>query len=180
MRYVAIDFETANAKRVSACSVGLAKMESGKVIDTFYTLLSPPTSYFDPINIEIHGITFQDVADAPPFDEVWEDLRQFIGDDLLIAHNAPFDISVLKQNLQWYNLTSTPIPYMCTLQLSKRAWPRLASHRLSYLSMLFGREYQSHHALEDAIQCGIIFHQVTQGADVDQLQQSGITLRWVP
>ena len=58
-RYIAIDFETANAKRVSACSVGVAVIEDGRVVETFPSLIKPPPDYdtFAPLNVRIHGIT---------------------------------------------------------------------------------------------------------------------------
>jgi DNA polymerase-3 subunit epsilon len=140
MRYVAIDFETANNDPTSACSVGLAKMEDGKIIDSFYSLILPPSRYFSPMNISIHGICPEDVAQAPEFDRIWPQMLLFIGENLLIAHNAPFDMGILRAMLTHYQL---PIP---------------PNHKLTDLSRRFGFDYQAHYALDDAVNCARLFH----------------------
>ncbi len=158
MIYVAIDFETANAELISACSVGLAKMEDGQVIDTFYSLIKPPTNYFLEKNIEIHGITASDVSLAPSFKEIWPTIHSFIGENLLIAHNAFFDVGILKALLNHFNLSLPSFKYTCTVQIARKVWPDLENHKLTSLSNLFGFDYEAHHALDDAINCALVFH----------------------
>lgn len=158
MRYVAIDFETANSDLLSACSVGLAKMERGEVVKTFYSLIKPVSSYFSPMNISIHNIEPSDVVDAPTFEELWPEILLFIGDSLLIAHNAPFDIGIVRGLLHHYNLPLPPLRYTCTVRISRAVWPQFSSHRLVDLSRRFGFDYLAHHALEDAINCALVFH----------------------
>jgi len=178
---VAIDFETANSSSLSACSVGLAKMENGVVVDTFYSLLNPISDYFDPNNIAIHGIKASDVKDAPKFKEVWFDILSFIGNELVLAHNAPFDIGILKAMLVKYNLELPSLNYACTLNIARRVWPDLPSHKLTFLSKLFGFDYQAHNALDDAINCLKVFYKAcpcTQQKDVyAQLKQLGVSFR---
>lgn len=71
MNFIAMDFETASAKRYSAVSLGLAVVRDNKLVDEFYTLIKPD-SFFDKRNTRIHGITEADVRNAPIFPEVWE------------------------------------------------------------------------------------------------------------
>jgi DNA polymerase-3 subunit epsilon len=157
MNFVAIDFETAKKSPESACSVGLAKYQNGKLTDTFYSLIRPPVLYIRPDFTEIHGLTVDDVRDAPRFADIWENnLLPFIGSLPLAAHNAPFDMGVLRAVLEWYELPVPPLKYFCTLRLSRRAWPRLKSHALTALGMHFGIEYDAHNALDDAKTCGNI------------------------
>jgi len=158
MRYVAIDFETANNEPVSACSVGLAKMEDGQVIDTYYSLIKPASRYFSPFNISIHGIHPEDVEDAPLFRDIWPDILMFIDEDLLIAHNAPFDIGIVKALLAYYGLAVPPLHYADTVRISRVAFPFLSNHKLTTISRHFGFDYTAHHALDDAINCAKIFH----------------------
>ena len=158
MRYVAIDFETANHDPISACSVGLAKMEDGKMIDSYYSLINPPSSYFSPMNISIHGITEQDVEDAPLFHEIWPEMLLFIGDHLLIAHNAPFDVGIVRAMLTYYDLPIPALRYTCTVRIARSVWPQLPNHKLTDLSKRFGFDYRAHHALDDAVNCGRLFH----------------------
>ncbi|MCR4676854.1 MAG: 3'-5' exonuclease [Sphaerochaetaceae bacterium] len=160
MEFVSIDFETANQCPQSACSVGVVRFDgvSGKILDSYYTLIKPPVryNYFLPDFIDIHSIHPQDVENAPYFDEVWNRMIGFIGDSMLVAHNASFDMKVLKSLLEYYNC---PVPhnrYLCTLQVSRRIWPQYKSHRLTALSNIFDLPYQAHNALDDASNCGKI------------------------
>ncbi|MDD4000958.1 MAG: 3'-5' exonuclease [Bacilli bacterium] len=155
----AIDFETADSHSESACSVGLAKFdEEGQITNTKYSLIKPPEfCNFNGWNTKIHGIRRNDVREAPSFSYLWPDLEYFLGEDLLIAHNAPFDMSVLVALLDYYQIEVPHIPYLCTLQLSRRVWPRLTSHALTYLSEYFDLPYNAHNALDDAQNCGKLF-----------------------
>jgi DNA polymerase-3 subunit epsilon len=158
MKYVAIDFETANNDPTSACSVGLAKMEDGELIDSFYSLILPPSRYFSPMNISIHGIYPEDVAEAPEFDLIWPEILLFIGDSLLIAHNAPFDMGILRAMLTHYELPIPPLRYTCTVKISRSIWPQFPNHKLTDLSRRFGFDYRAHYALDDAVNCARLFH----------------------
>jgi DNA polymerase-3 subunit epsilon len=163
MNFIAIDFETAKYSRESACSVGLVKFLNGKAADTFYSLIRPPVLYIRPDFTDIHGLTVEDVRDAPDFAEVWENsLHPFIGDLPLAAHNAAFDMGVLRATLEWYELPVPPLKYFCTLKLSRAVWPELKSHALTSLGEHFGIDYDAHNALEDAQTCGIIAYKAAE------------------
>ncbi|MFA5468413.1 MAG: 3'-5' exonuclease [Sphaerochaetaceae bacterium] len=159
VKYVAIDFETANDALTSACSVGLAKMEGAKVLETYYTLLKPPSPYFSPKNSQIHGLSNEDVKDAPNFAEVWPSMVDFIDKELLIAHNAPFDSAIVRALAEFYSLKLPNLRYTCTLKIARKKWVGLHSYSLAVLSAYFAFPYHAHHALEDAINCGLIFNQ---------------------
>jgi DNA polymerase-3 subunit epsilon len=157
MNFVTIDFETAKYSRESACAVGLVKFRNGEAQDTYYSLIRPPILYIRPEFTGIHGLTVDDVRDAPTFDALWEStILPFIGDLPLAAHNAPFDMGVLKAVLEWYELPLPRLRYFCTLILSRNVWPRLRSHSLPRLGEHFGIVYEAHNALADARTCGDI------------------------
>jgi DNA polymerase-3 subunit epsilon len=80
----------------------------------------------------------------------------FIGDMPLAAHNAAFDMGVLRAVLERYGLPVPRLRYFCTLTLSRRVWPRLRSHSLPNLGAHFGIRYEAHNALDDARTCGDI------------------------
>jgi DNA polymerase-3 subunit epsilon len=155
MDFVSIDFETAKYSRESACSVGLVKYRGGKAVDNYYTLIRPPELYIRPDFTEIHGLTVDDVKDAPAFADLWDSaLKPFIGDLPLAAHNAPFDMGVLYAVLEWYDLEIPRTPYFCTCSLARKVWPGLKSHALTALAGHFGIVYNAHNALDDAHTCG--------------------------
>jgi len=155
MNFVTIDFETAKYSRESACSVGLVKYIDGKAVDTFYSLVCPPSLYIRPDFTEIHGLTVDDVKDAPTFADLWDSaIKPFIGDFPMAAHNASFDMGVLWAVLEWYELEIPALKYFCTCSLARRTWPELESHALTALAENFGIVYNAHNALDDAMTCG--------------------------
>lgn len=156
--FCAIDFETACYRRASACAVGLARIRDGAVVDTFYSLLKPPDGMaIIPSFTAIHGITMADVRTAPDFADAWPTIRDFVGDDFLVAHNASFDRSVLKSCLEHYGIEFTVPRFECTVMSSRKRWPELENHRLDTISDFLGIKLNHHEALSDAIACARIF-----------------------
>ena len=100
MDFSAIDFETATSSRNSACSVAVVDVKDNIIIDKYYTLLKPPGLKFNWFNIKIHGIHPDDVQDAPTFKDIWPDLRKHLEGHYVVAHNAVFDMSVLRAELR--------------------------------------------------------------------------------
>ena len=156
LNFIAIDFETAKYSPESACSIGLVKFIDGKAVDTFYSLIRPPSLYIRPDFTEIHGLTVDDVRDAPVFADIWENILMFIESFPLAAHNASFDMGVLRAVLDYYELEIPKLKNFCTCELSRRTWKGLKSHSLTNLAKHFGIVYDAHNALDDALTCGKI------------------------
>lgn len=156
MNFVALDFETANEGRGSACSIGLVKVEDGEITDRYYTLIKPEPLRFSSWNIRIHGITAQDVADAPTFGEAWPEIARFIGEYPLVAHNASFDMSVLRYCLEQYGIEYPHLAYFCTVKAAKKVFDHLPNHKLNTVSDSIGFAFSHHNALEDAEACARI------------------------
>lgn len=156
MHAVAIDFETANEQRTSACSIGLSWIEDGEVIETEEHLIRPPDMRFNSFNTAVHGLRASDVENAPAFDQIWGSLRERVAGRLLIAHNASFDMSVLRHTLAFFNMVPPACPYLCTVMLSKKAWPDLGAHRLNVVSDHLGIALNHHNAGSDAEACARI------------------------
>jgi len=155
VEFVAIDFETADYDPSSAISVGLVRFRGYEPAGEFYSLIRPPRLYVRPDFTEIHGLAAGDVRGAPSFARVWEGgMREFIGDSPLAAHNAPFDMRVLRAALARYGLPIPGLRYFCSLALARRAYPGLRSHALAALGAELGVSYDAHHALADAGACG--------------------------
>jgi DNA polymerase-3 subunit epsilon len=153
--FVAIDFETANGNRASACSVGIVKVLKGEVVETYHTYITPPSdiSEFKQRNIDVHGITPSQVVGAPTFMEAWAEIVRISGDLPFIAHNAAFDMSVISKNFEREELILPSYEYLCTLKLARKAYPDLDHHTLAYLATYTGIGYdpnQHHDALYDA------------------------------
>ncbi|MGL5694720.1 MAG: 3'-5' exonuclease, partial [Peptostreptococcaceae bacterium] len=115
MDFVAIDFETANAQRASACSLGITVVKNNKVVEEKYWLIKPYPFKFDPRNIFIHGIREEDVINEKEFDEIWCEIKPYLENNLVIAHNSSFDFSVLRKTLDLYEIEYPNLDYACTL-----------------------------------------------------------------
>lgn len=151
MNYIGIDFEVANTRnRNSVCSVGLVEVRDGEIVREYYTLINPYDE-FDPYCVAVHGITEDMVAKAPGFAEVWRDMAGWLEGRTLVAHNASFDISVLKSCLETHGLDYPECTYVCSYLLSRRIWPGLPGYRLNQMAAFHKLEAFRHHdALEDA------------------------------
>ena len=150
--FTGIDFETANQGRASACAVGLVRVRGGRIADEQATLIKPPPGFseFSAVNMRVHGITPAMVASAPPWRQVADWITRYVDGDLLVAHNAPFEISVLRQAYAAVNLPVPRLDVLCTLDLARRACA-LRSNKLPDVAAAFGVRLASHHdALADA------------------------------
>ena len=97
--FVVFDVETPNASNSRMSAIGLTVVEDGRIVDELFTLVNPET-YFHPFNIALTGITPEMAERAPTFDQLWETIGPMMSSGLLVAHNAPFDMSVLAKCLR--------------------------------------------------------------------------------
>lgn len=152
---VAIDFETSGHAAHSACAVGLARIEGGRVSDVFYHLLRPPSSRV--LFTQIHGLTWAMLKDAPLFSELWAEMSAFLrGAQFLLAHNASFDRRVLLACCRAAGLPGPGLPFLCTLKGARRSLP-LPSKKLNKVCEHFGIALNHHHAASDAAACAEIY-----------------------
>lgn len=156
MEFIAFDFETATKDPSSACSLAVVRFIDGTPVDTCYRLFQPPAMRFDDDNIRIHQIRPADVAHEPDFSGVWAEFLPYFTDTLAVAHNAEFDLGVLRATLAYYGLSLPHFHSGCTLRLARQVWPGQASYALNALGAFLGYRFQHHQADEDALICGRI------------------------
>ncbi len=156
MSVVAIDFETANERRDSACAVGLAWIEGGRVVRRESRLIRPPQMRFSPGNIRIHGILPADVREAPTFPEAMAPFLPDLAKGIVLAHNAGFDMGVLAASLGAYGEAVPQLTGHCTLQIARRIFPDPAGCGLSKVAGRLGIRFEHHDAGEDAYACAEI------------------------
>ncbi|WP_286765873.1 exonuclease domain-containing protein [Rhodopirellula europaea] len=154
--FVAIDFETSNFKRHSACSVALVVVQDGLVVDRFSSLIQPTDLHFEPVCMSIHGIEERAIRAAPQLCEVWPELQRRISGRTVVAHNASFDISVLRRSLQAAEIATCQFDYFCSCKLAQVAWPELPMHKLDYICRQLEVELDHHNAESDASACADI------------------------
>jgi DNA polymerase III subunit epsilon len=152
--FLAIDFETANPYRDSACSIGLVRVEQGRIARTAVHLIRPPQSHF--MFTHIHGITWKDVESSPTFKELWPEIRPLFEDvEFVAAHNASFDSSVLRACCRTYEIAMPPLPFTCTVKLARQQW-NLYPTKLPDVARHLNLELRHHEALSDALACAQI------------------------
>lgn len=151
--FTAIDFETANHRRDSACQLAAVVVREGQIIREQMWMIRPDPFYFSPGNIRIHGIRPEDVRDEPTFGDLWDEIAEFLGGDCLIAHNAPFDMGVLMGCLQRHSRDIPDLHFSCTRLIAKQTWPDRRRYGLKPLSDWLGVQFKHHDALEDSRAC---------------------------
>lgn len=156
--FTALDFETANGFRGSPCSVGVVRVRDGVPVDRALWLMRPPEGFdrFDPRNVSIHGIRAEDVAQHPRFAEVVGPMLEFVGQDVLVAHNAGFDLGVIESALEVSGRDVPDLVYACSLVLARSCF-ELPSYALPRAAEAAGHPVVNHHdALADAEACAWI------------------------
>ncbi len=167
--FTAIDFETANPKRGSVCAIGVAKFDllTGQLVAKDGGLVTPPAGLdeFNGYNMRVHHISPRKIREArngqgaATWAEVLPWLVRFVGEDLLVAHNAPFERSVLRSASEAVGLEAPAMAerVFCTVQMAKHELPGLSKHKLPVVVDALGLPSMgdSHHdAGADALACG--------------------------
>ncbi len=158
--FVVFDLETTGAKTPPCriTEIGAFRVSGGKITEEFHTLVNPETPI--PIFIsQLTGITDRMVRNAPKFREISDEFLEFIGNSVLVAHNAHFDIRFLNHEIarihENYRVAN---PHLCTVQLSRKLLPNIENHRLNTVAEYYSIALVNHHrASEDARATAHIF-----------------------
>lgn len=155
--FCAIDFETATHERHSACELGICVVEDGTIKETRTWLIKPPSfPYFHPRNVDVHGITPNDVKNSPTFEDVWNEAQDLMYGNLMVAHNASFDAGVLRSSLEYYGFFKPKMNYLCSISVAKKSWKNLPKYGLKALAELHNIKFKHHRAGDDAEVCAKI------------------------
>ena len=152
--FVALDFETANRSRSSACALALVRVEDDRIVERIVDLIRPPTQCFE--FTYIHGISWSDVKAKRAFCAVWRSLRPLLdGAEFLAAHNAKFDHGVLGSCCQASRVSAPDLPFLCTVKLARARW-QLYPTRLPDVCEFLGLPLRHHDPMSDAEACARI------------------------
>ncbi len=155
--FVAVDVETANRKRGSVCSIGLARVRDGVIIKARSWLVQPPVAesagggVFEMRCVQVHGITPKAIENAPRLADRYEALIRGLADDLLVAHNATFDRTALTAACEAEGLPGPGNRWLCTVEESRSVLRdmRLPNHRLPTVAAALGITQIRHHEAGD-------------------------------
>lgn len=154
-RIVAFDVETPNSDNDRICSIGITVIDGNSITSSEEYLVDPDT-YFSNSNISIHHITRVKVANAPRFDVLWTKISSLFTRNLVVAHNASFDLRVLLKTLTYYNIEIPVFNYVCTYKLSKEFLPEYGPFGLDALCKKFDIDLIHHNAASDSKACAEI------------------------
>lgn len=153
--FVAIDFETANRSRSSACCLSAIVVENNVITDRKFWYINPNTDdfYFS----YLHGIKASTVKNSPTIDKLWnEELKDLLKGKIVVAHNAPFDLSVLNASLREYDIEAPYYKVLDTVEISRTYFPHLPNHKLPTVCKLLNIDLKHHNAMSDAEACAKI------------------------
>lgn len=149
MNFTAIDFETAQGKRWSICQVGLVRVENATIVEKLNLLVCPPDNLYFSMNTQIHGISARHTCNSPRFNRIWPQIKRFIENETVVAHNGAFDFNCLSQTLQYYNLSVPGYTQQCTYKIYGKGLAACCSdHRIPL---------NHHDALSDAMACAELY-----------------------
>jgi DNA polymerase-3 subunit epsilon len=161
--FVALDFETADRARDSACALAIVRVEGAHITAREQRLIRPPRREFE--FTHVHGISWHDVRDQQPFCSVWRSMAQLLdGADFIAAHNARFDRDVLEACCAAARLVPPAQRFECTVALARKRW-KLYPTRLPDVCRRLGLTLNHHNALSDAEACAqiVLAARVTAG-----------------
>jgi DNA polymerase-3 subunit alpha (Gram-positive type) len=181
--FVVFDLETTGAKAppCRVTEIGAFRVREGKVVEKFHTLLNPemPIPAFI---TSLTGIHDHMVKDAPLFADIVDEFLEYLGDSVLVAHNAPFDMRFINHEIsRVYGEYRLANPCLCTVQLSRRLLPQIENHKLKTVAEHYSISLVNHHrASDDAKATAEIFVNLlemltTAGVhDIGSIRQMGL------
>lgn len=172
INFVALDFETATSNRASACEVGLTFVEDGQIVKSESWFIKPDENRFDAVNTSIHGITPEMTSTAPSFAEQWGKLSEYLKGKTVVAHYAPFDMGVIRDECERCNLQYPEFRFLCSCALSRFVVPGMYSYGLEPICHHFGIDTENHHRGEvDTIMTAKLVLALCKEAQVDSIEE---------
>ena len=167
MDFVAIDVETANADMASICQIGVAKYSDNQLTNEWETLVNPE-DYFDYINIDIHGISENNVKGAPTFPEIFNKLKNHINNTVCVSHTH-FDRVSISRAIEKYGLNAIDTMWLDSARVARRTWEDFAwsGYGLANVCERIGYEFKHHDALEDAKASGQVILSAMEATGLD-------------
>ena len=188
--YCVLDLETTGLsfRTEKITEVGIMKVKDGEVIDEFECFVNPEKPIPQKV-VEVTNITDDMVKDAETIDKVMPKILEFVGDSVLVAHNADFDIGFLKYNAKQLGL-SLENTYIDTLRLAKSLFPEYKKYKLGIIAENLGITVEvAHRALDDVDTTVKVFRKMLEMLeekgvktieDIDKIEQGKTDYKKIP
>ena len=164
MRFIAFDLETTGTLPGvdKIVEIGAVRFVNGEVDAVFATLVDPRRAIPEAAS-RVNGISDDMVAGKPLIEDLLLPFAEFCGDDILVAHNAPFDYQFLHSEIQMLESAAPKGVVFDTCAISRKVFPGLANYKLSTLVEHLKIPNKGYHRAEaDASYCGHLFHKIVQ------------------
>ena len=167
-RYIVFDVETPNRFNDRMSALGISVVEDGMIVKEFFSYVNPEEP-FDTFNTQLTGISAATVADAPTFPELWKQVEGLMGSGVLVAHNAQFDLAVLRSCLRDYGIQwKENVEYCCTVRIGRKHLPGM-SHSLDSMCDFYGIALDHHKADSDSHAAAeVLLRYMRGGVDVEK------------
>ncbi|HYJ91850.1 MAG TPA: exonuclease domain-containing protein [Pyrinomonadaceae bacterium] len=149
--FVVFDLETTGAKAppCRVTEIGAFRVRRGEVTERFHTLVNPEIP-IPPFITALTGIDDEMVKDAPVFSDIVGNFLSFVGDSILVAHNAGFDMRFLNHEIGLvYGEYRVANPCLCTVHLSRKLLPNITNHKLKTVADHYSISLINHHRASD-------------------------------
>ena len=166
-RYLLFDVETPNSRNNRMSAIGITVVENEKIVDERYYLVNPECE-FNSFNVYLTGITPEMVQNQPNFEVLWDELEPIFESGILMAHNAPFDMSVLAKCLNDYRISWKPqVKYACTCNIARKILPQLPNHKLNTMCAYLDIDLNHHNAASDSHACAeLLLYYLSKGVNI--------------
>lgn len=162
INFIAFDTETATNNPASMCQIGFVVVQEGQITHESSFLIQPPGNEYSARHSCIHGIDALSTNSQPTFLAIWDIIKPYFVNQLLVAHNASFDLNILNSTMDFYNIPRLVFKCDCTF--------RMSGLNLRSLSDSLEIEMAQHHdALSDARTCAKVYISLKQGIKPDPL-----------
>ena len=167
-RYVVFDVETPNRYNNRMSAIGICVVEGTQILKEYFSLVDPEQP-FDWFNTRLTGISEESVVGAPTFPQLWKQIEPVMSSGILVAHNASFDMRVLRKCLCDYGIVWKPkVQGLCTVLMGRTIKPGI-SHRLNDMCDYYGICLNHHHADSDSRACAeILLRYMQAGAQPER------------
>ena len=165
--FAAIDFETADYGRDSACALSIVIADGNGVKDQKTFMIRPPRKEF--VFTYLHGISWSDVSGMHDFRGHWPEISKWMTNaSFIAAHNAKFDKSVMNACCETWKLKKNGHPYLCTVKLARDVW-NIYPTKLSDVCKHLKISLKHHDAGSDALACAkIVLEAMQKGIEIDK------------